>query len=725
MERWDANQVGAWVEDIGFASFKTIFIEQEITGDVLIHADHILLRELGFQSVGQRIAFLKKLYDYKIDHDIPIAPDDYVPESVLKGHRAEGRAGHWITHTTLNEELHKVADIIRERDVLVAYLSSELTRVSNELAQLKSDLSPVWRLLAEYKNFKGERKKSVDPLRTSPSNLKSLSGSLSTSSSGASLKQSHSSKFNKSNSIDSFATPSASPTSPLQNDFASPFPTTADSEITTLRLYADGLPGHESESFKGFKVAFTDTCRHLLPVALRKYKIFQGQGHYAIFVRSNGSERCLRFDEKPMLLQKQLTDLGEAPKFLLKHIKQQATVPCRSAASMTGLNTTSSHSSNATQLAQLPASALSHQPAQHQQQRHDAIPAKSPSIVLKQAPDSAVAIYEYQAERDDELNIHIGDRFTILHKESGWCVAEFYDGQTRGWVPEGCLLEENDHNSLNSSNDTTLAATDLPRKGLALDDYVRMSPNEMSVRRGDVLIVQKKYRHWVLAEHGGRRGWVPSCYVSSSADANVLTDEEGANYHEIVALPSAEDLSNGSADQRRAPFADDKSPDALTTVREEPTTPIHKASPTQLQQQQMTPPRLPSHPQMTPMRRPSQCHSDILSSPRSPPLISPPSPYRPQFMTQHLPQQVLHPILTSGYRDTKQPPSRDFGQAMSGGTGASSATGNLLSPSSELSAAMSKLDNLLDSLKSMGDEAAAAIVSRTCLDSPESDPEQF
>lgn len=123
MEQWEATQVATWIEQIGFPEFKNIFIgmgafiklcdltclllpiplsgmdsltpinslEQEITGDVLIHADHDLLRELGFHSVGQRISFLKILYEYKINHGMPIGPDDYIPESVLKGHRVDSR----------------------------------------------------------------------------------------------------------------------------------------------------------------------------------------------------------------------------------------------------------------------------------------------------------------------------------------------------------------------------------------------------------------------------------------------------------------------------------------------------------------------------------------------------------------------------------------------------------------------------------------------------------
>ena len=289
---------------------------------------------------------------------------------------------------------------------------------------------------------------------------------------------------------------------------------------------------------------------------MKKYKIFHDQRQYAIFVRSNGIERCLRFDEKPMLLQKQLLEAGESPKFLLKHIKQQATVPSRSAASIAGSATTSSHFSTGTQLSDLLPHAL--QQMQPSQSPHDSLIAiKSPviSTIIKPLPESAVAIYEYKAERDDELDVHIGDRFIILHNESGWCIVERAEEHARGWVPQGCLLNETEQDGIQSdgTNSALLSASELPRIGIALDDYLRMSPNEMNVKRGDVLMVQKRYRHWVLAENGGRRGWIPSCYVSSSGDANFGAEEEAPSTHEIVALPSAEELSATDQASRASP----------------------------------------------------------------------------------------------------------------------------------------------------------------------------
>jgi protein STE50 len=36
---------------------------------------------MGIASVGHRLTILKNVYDLKVNQDIPIEPDDYVPPS--------------------------------------------------------------------------------------------------------------------------------------------------------------------------------------------------------------------------------------------------------------------------------------------------------------------------------------------------------------------------------------------------------------------------------------------------------------------------------------------------------------------------------------------------------------------------------------------------------------------------------------------------------------------
>ena len=105
-------------------------------------------------------------------------------------------------------------------------------------------------------------------------------------------------------------------------------------------------PGrHESsDTFKSFKVSLEDPTWKVLPAALKKYRINNDTWqNYAMFIcygspsklrfilnfcllqlvfhLGNRIERCLSYDEKPLLLFQKLKDAKKNPVFMLKHIK--------------------------------------------------------------------------------------------------------------------------------------------------------------------------------------------------------------------------------------------------------------------------------------------------------------------------------------------------------------------------------------------------------------------
>ena len=55
--------------------------EHGIEGEALVALKHDELKEMGIASVGHRLTILKSVYDIKINQDIPVEPDDYVPPS--------------------------------------------------------------------------------------------------------------------------------------------------------------------------------------------------------------------------------------------------------------------------------------------------------------------------------------------------------------------------------------------------------------------------------------------------------------------------------------------------------------------------------------------------------------------------------------------------------------------------------------------------------------------
>jgi protein STE50 len=53
--------------------------ENGIEGEALIALKHDELKEMGIASVGHRLTILKQVYELKIEQDVPVEPDDYVP----------------------------------------------------------------------------------------------------------------------------------------------------------------------------------------------------------------------------------------------------------------------------------------------------------------------------------------------------------------------------------------------------------------------------------------------------------------------------------------------------------------------------------------------------------------------------------------------------------------------------------------------------------------------
>ncbi|EEB86660.1 hypothetical protein MPER_16305, partial [Moniliophthora perniciosa FA553] len=55
--------------------------EHRISGDILCMLDQETLKGVGVSTVGQRLAILKAVYNLKIQYNIPIDSESYVPPS--------------------------------------------------------------------------------------------------------------------------------------------------------------------------------------------------------------------------------------------------------------------------------------------------------------------------------------------------------------------------------------------------------------------------------------------------------------------------------------------------------------------------------------------------------------------------------------------------------------------------------------------------------------------
>ena len=63
-----------------------------------------------------------------------------------------------------------------------------------------------------------------------------------------------------------------------------------------------------------------DPCYKVLPDALKRYNINAPWEHFALYIVSDDTERCLSHDEKPFDLFKELEKEGKKPLFMLRRI---------------------------------------------------------------------------------------------------------------------------------------------------------------------------------------------------------------------------------------------------------------------------------------------------------------------------------------------------------------------------------------------------------------------
>ncbi|KAI9144248.1 ras association (RalGDS/AF-6) domain-containing protein [Paraphysoderma sedebokerense] len=445
-----------------------------------------MLKELDVSSLGHRIAMLKSIYQLKKQYGVPLEPGDYVPETVeletqyqqkIDKKRNDGR----------DEEVGKLQSILKERDQQIQRLGKDVEKISKEMSKLKDELEPIFKMSREFKHILEKEKKHSE----------------------VSKKHKHSSSSRKSTkSSPEYSRSMNTPRSPLS----------VPDSGGAIRVYGDRLQNREGESYKSFRISLEDPCSKVLPAALKKYKINDDWQQYALFIVYRNSERCLGYDESPLSVYNQLKEAGEDPVFVLKHIKQvknpasrtsdQSVVSSVHSGSLLGLNSSkndisaSSSSLNNTNSGQLTKSNEGN--------------LNGSDAILNSDEGTAVVIYEYAAQREDELDISIGDKLNIKQRSTGWYVVE-KNGQV-GWVPMGCLLEDTDTDQFKVGDGKG------PARGYALYDYAKIGPNELSIRKGDVLMVHKKYQHWLLADCNSRTGWVPSCYVSmeiGKSDQNI------------------------------------------------------------------------------------------------------------------------------------------------------------------------------------------------------------
>ncbi|GAA5990518.1 hypothetical protein JCM11641_006116 [Rhodosporidiobolus odoratus] len=576
--------------------------EHGISGDVLIHLDHSSLKEIGIQSVGQRLAVLRKVYDMKMSQGIELEEGAWKPPSEEYDLPPQQMASQAEVLGWLSERDHRILSLEHEVHNLHSALISlreEAISLSNAgragpsgkpRPNLRSPTSSTFphplsnALTLSRSNSNPTRPRNAPPIaalavpnpHTAASGLPDSPASPTIDSprllGGGEYQQQqivhggqegagsaaanllHPGEF----SINGVATPTT-PTAPMlihpdshtaaaavglgtgQRAHAPLLPASANplsamsppssglvntttsfagstllpsrpstatdthtpstlSSSTAARTREGSASGNTPENpYRSFRVTLEDPTYKVLPAALKKYKINDDWRLYALFICYGNTERCLAYDEKPLLLFQKLKDSGDSPVFMLRHVKdikspiavaagkhasrreKRATGvgggverslmgSTRDGTPVLGANGGGASQSQGGQAAQVGANGLA--PNARPTRLHHA------PVLLPVGKDRdgasgeaegerkeekektlgwCIAIYPYLAEREDEFDVAVGDTFVILSKTKGWWVvhrdtapslssstsSDHHSPAARrsAWVPAGCLLE--------------------------------------------------------------------------------------------------------------------------------------------------------------------------------------------------------------------------------------------------------------------------------------------
>ncbi|KAF8637652.1 hypothetical protein AX17_002720 [Amanita inopinata Kibby_2008] len=304
---WDEFDVHNWLLKLGYPQYENQIREQKIRGDILVGIDSENLKLLGVTTIGHRLAILKAIYYAKLAYGVPRDDDSYVPPSETYEH-------------TKGLSLEKLHSSVEEQAQRLRTLEEENRTLNNFVHSLIDDFNAL------RVSF-GKSDDTSSPLIRQPS-----------------FKWAQFVKPQKSpTKLDAIDSPHPSPQQlehdipPYTRNNQQPPPSSVENSRLRSQQLTDSpnlsqptaSKPHKQEStdnLKSFKVSLEDPTWKVLPAALKKYRINNDTWqNYAMFIcygpPGNRIERCLSYDEKPLLLFQKLKDAQKNPVFMLKHIK--------------------------------------------------------------------------------------------------------------------------------------------------------------------------------------------------------------------------------------------------------------------------------------------------------------------------------------------------------------------------------------------------------------------
>ncbi|KAJ2006424.1 hypothetical protein H4R26_001378 [Coemansia thaxteri] len=344
---WDVGRVVRWFSQNGFPGYDSTLKENCIDGEVLVNLDHESLKDLGIRALGKRLLVLKSIYFLKLQHDIPITSESYVPQTVdVEPDYAQGSS---------YQRKHR-----RQTEETISRLLEEIASLSSEMGLIRADMQRIYRLsILENKPLPPPQSHSsndpfagavIIPRRNQPAAehesrregkprfqtptpvstgisvpaISTLVPAMVSSPGPASAVSTFSSPLSASSATGVPSMVGGTSSLLLSGALGGGSPSSSQTPVTPhIRVYSDNALQRENEAYKSFRISADDPCSTILPHALKKYHIFDSWHNYLLCIQygsaSKGKfERVLALDERPLILFQQLKDAGESPVFVLK-----------------------------------------------------------------------------------------------------------------------------------------------------------------------------------------------------------------------------------------------------------------------------------------------------------------------------------------------------------------------------------------------------------------------
>ncbi|RDB23537.1 Protein STE50 [Hypsizygus marmoreus] len=530
---WDEADVHIWLSSLGYPQYESQIREHKISGDILCVLDSEGLKAVGISTIGQRLAILKAVYLVKLAHNVPIDSDHYVPPSE-------------VTERVENVSVDSLYTMIKEQATRIQTLEDDNRNLNTSLHTLLEEFNHIRTSLT--------RSDEPSPLHRQPSFkwAQFVKPQTSPTKLDHAVESPHPSPQQLEHDIPPLgrnpgpgpsqlgSTSTSNPIAPPSSEKQRPPP------VPIVEPQGSSSPApkpHRQESSenlnKSFKVTLDDPTWKVLPAALKKYRINNDNWqNYAMFIcygsAGNRIERCLSYDEKPLLLFQKLKDAKKNPVFMLKHIKdirspiavaQQKHAARKASSVMTNESTTTSATVGHAKTPSTSSRTIHRPPRLEVQDLSTPTPLASSLSPQPGWPEPGILSPAVDSNsKGEELALPPGSAGTpgphlsVSTNMSGTTLAAASPGHDHSRTKND--IGEQPPSASTSARDVSVASTEVSY-AVAIYPYMAEQEDEFDVVVGDTFVILSRARGWWVVQRDPtgsgivetdivKQGWVPA-----------------------------------------------------------------------------------------------------------------------------------------------------------------------------------------------------------------------